>query len=277
MSVRGAAAGGWTADEGLALAARGLALGYGRRRVLEGVSLEVRRGAFWCLVGPNGSGKSTLLRAVLGVIDPLDGDLWIAPDLASRRRVGFVPQRCDLKPTLPMTVRELVLLGLTGTGAAGRESRADVSWALERVGLAAVARRDYWSLSGGQRQRALVARGLARRPTLLILDEPTNGLDLAAEESILELVAALNRDRGLTILFVTHAIALAARFATHVALFGGGRLLAGPRDEVLRGGHLREAYGVDVEVVLGGAGQPVVRIGPPPGAREAPGKPAGCP
>jgi zinc transport system ATP-binding protein len=230
------------------LRATGLSLGYGRGRVLEGVDIEIRRGELWFFIGPNGTGKTTFLKALLGALKPRRGTLELAPELASRRRVGFVPQRCDLKPTLPMTVSEFVLLGLEGTRSGRDEARESLEWALEKTGIAERGRRDYWSLSGGERQRALIARGLVRRPELLILDEPTNGLDAAAEEALVQLVAALNRDPGITVLFVTHVIALAARFASHVALFHEGRVTAGPRGAVLTGPRLREAYGVDVRI-----------------------------
>ncbi len=235
-------------DPDLVIRAKGLSLGYGRGRVLEGVDIEIRRGELWFFIGPNGTGKTTFLKALLGVLKPRSGTLEVVPELASRRRVGFVPQRCDVKPTLPMTVSEFVLLGLEGTQSGRDEARGSLAWALERTGLAKRSRRDYWSLSGGERQRALIARGLVRRPELLILDEPTNGLDAAAEEALVELVAALNRDPGMTVLFVTHVIALAARFASHVALFHEGRVTAGPRGAVLTGPRLREAYGVDVRI-----------------------------
>jgi ABC-type Mn2+/Zn2+ transport system ATPase subunit len=233
-------------EDAAVLVVRGLRLSYDGLPVLDEVHLTVRRGEFWFILGPNGTGKSTLLRAVLGVISPAGGHLELAPELASGRRIGFVPQRCDLKPTLPMSVSEFVLLGLAGTYARRSESRENLKWALEEVSLQDKEGESYWSLSGGQRQRALVARGLVRRPDLLILDEPTNGLDLPSEESFMALVEKLNRELGITVLLVTHAIALAARFATHVALFHGGRVLAGSKEEVLTSRNLSEAYKVSV-------------------------------
>jgi ABC-type Mn2+/Zn2+ transport system ATPase subunit len=231
-----------------AILARGLALEYPGRPVLREVELQVRKGEFWYFVGPNGSGKSTLLRAILGSISPSQGSLELAPSLTSHRKIGFVPQRCDLKPTLPMTVSEFVLLGLAGTRISRREARANLAWALEKVGLPEKADQDYWSLSGGQRQRALVARGLVRRPDLLILDEPTNGLDIAAEETLVRLVVSLNHDTGVTVIFVTHVIGLPLRFGTHTALFHGGSITSGRREEVLTDSLLGEAYGTEIRL-----------------------------
>lgn len=230
------------------LKTKGLTLAYGRRIVLEDVALEVRRGECWFLVGPNGSGKTTLLKAILGMLPPRAGELRLDPASASRAEIGFVPQRCDLNPTLPTTVREFVLLGLVGLRLTRRQEKERLSWALAKVGLDAMEDRDYWSLSGGQRQRALVARTLVRHPSFLILDEATTGLDLAAAEEFLRTVTELNRVDGLTILFVTHDLNLAARHASHAALFYGGRVHAGHGREVLSPENIEHAYGIPAEV-----------------------------
>jgi ABC-type Mn2+/Zn2+ transport system ATPase subunit len=224
--------------------ARNVSAGYGRRIVLHGVSLAVHQGEFWFLLGPNGQGKSTLLRAILGLIGTQKGLLLLAPALRDRSGIGFVPQRCDLNPSLPTTVREFVLSGLVGIRATTAERERRLVWALDRVGLAGLPRQDYWQLSGGQRQRALVARALARQPSLLI----TNGLDLSTEESLLESLANLNTSQGLTILFVTHDLNLACRFASHVALFHGGEVTAGPVASVLTPSALAATYDLSSEV-----------------------------
>jgi ABC-type Mn2+/Zn2+ transport system ATPase subunit len=213
--------------------ARDLVLAYGERPVLSGVSLEIRRGEFWVLLGSNGSGKTTFLRALLGILPPAAGSLWLHPELASRDRIGFVPQRCEINPTLPTTVREFVSLGMVGIRATGSDRSRRLAEALERVGLGRLDAADYWSLSGGQRQRALVARGLVRRPSILVLDEPMNHLDYLAEESLLRDLLEMNRAAGITLLVVTHDVALAEAHATHVALFRDGTAEAGDR-ELLR-------------------------------------------
>jgi ABC-type Mn2+/Zn2+ transport system ATPase subunit len=222
------------------LKATGLCLAYGDHTVLADVSFEVHPGEFWVLLGQNGGGKTTLLRAILGLLpprsgSPRSGSLWLHPELASRARTGFVPQRCDLTPTLPTTVREFVLLGLVGLRVHRREEQERLTWALEKMGLAGMAARSYWALSGGQRQRALVARALVRRPTFLVLDEPTNNLDAPTEDALLQLLGALNREEHQTIMLVTHNLSLAQRYATHVAFIHGGQMLSGPREQVLTG------------------------------------------
>jgi ABC-type Mn2+/Zn2+ transport system ATPase subunit len=232
----------------LILKTTGLSLSYGAHGVLRGVDMEVRAGEFWFLLGPNGVGKTTFLRAVLGLITPQAGRLWMHPQLACRERIGFVPQRCDLNPTLPTTVQEFVLLGLVGIRAGRAEQHERLSWALDKVGLGALRAKDYWSLSGGQRQRALVARALVRRPTLLILDEPTNGLDPSTEDALLQLLGALSAQEHQTMLFVTHDLAAAVRYATHVALFRNGGVATGRRDQVLDAQNLERLYGAAVVV-----------------------------
>jgi len=230
-------------QDALVLRARGLALGYGAKTVLTGVDLEVGAGEFWFLIGPNGSGKTTLLRAILGMLEPRAGSLELRPDLASRERVGFVPQRCVVNPSLRTTVREFVSLGLVGTRVRGPERGRNLRWALERVGLAGREDADHGSLSGGQHQRALVARALVRRPELLVLDEPTAGLDVVTEDAFLHTLSDLNRDEGVTLLFVTHELQIAARYASHVALFCPDGLASGRRGEMLRPGSIERAFG----------------------------------
>ncbi|MBX3027918.1 ABC transporter ATP-binding protein [bacterium] len=226
------------------LRAEGLTLRYRQQPVLDDVTLSVGAGEFWFLLGPNGEGKTTFLRALLGELAPAGGRLVLDEAVRDRAAVGFVPQRCTPNPILPTTVREFVELGLVGVCVDAAQRQARVQWSLAHAGLAGLERRSYWALSGGQRQRALVARALVRRPCLLILDEPTNHLDFLIEQSILDVLAALNREEGTTILFVTHALHLAARYGTHAALFHGGRVESGPAAELLRRERLTRAYGV---------------------------------
>jgi ABC-type Mn2+/Zn2+ transport system ATPase subunit len=225
------------------LKATALSLAYGDHTVLADVSFEVHPGEFWVLLGQNGGGKTTLLRAILGLLPPRGGSLWLHPELASRARTGFVPQRCDLTPTLPTTVREFVILGLVGLHVHRREEQERLTWALEKMGLAGMAARSYWTLSGGQRQRALVARALVRRPTFLVLDEPTNNLDAPTEDALLQLLSALTREEQQTIMLVTHNLSLAQRYATHVAFVHGGQMLSGPREQILTSNTLESISG----------------------------------
>lgn len=220
-----------------------LCLGYAGQRVLTDVSLSVRRAELWVLLGSNGQGKTTFLHALLGLLQPLSGTLRLDPQAARREHIGFVPQRCDLNPTLPTTVREFVSLGLVGIALAAAERPKRLAMALAHVGLEALVDHSYWALSGGQRQRALLARALIRQPQILILDEPTSGLDPTSHEAFLQLLESWNRERQLTILYVTHDVDVAERFATHAALFADGRVIAGPRAAVVTASHLERIYG----------------------------------
>lgn len=240
---------------GVLLGAAGLSLGYADRVVLHDVALTVRSGEFWFFLGQNGSGKTTLLRAFLGLLPPRSGVLETRADSA---RTGFVPQRCAINPTLPVTVREFVSLGLAGLRLPREQRAGQLDWALGRLGLRDLAHRNYRTLSGGERQRALVARALVRRPTLLMLDEPTSNLDPATERDFLHGLTEFQRTEGGACLFVTHAFSLAERYATHVGLVTEGTLIAGPRADVLTEPNLDRVYGrgraIHVHVDRAGAG-----------------------
>ena len=186
---------------------RDVSLGYEGRPILQHVSLAIERGEFLALLGPNGAGKTTLLRGVLGLIPILAGTIEYGFDrLASPP--GYVPQRETLDPIFPLTAFEVVLMGtyarLPLLRPIGRRERASANDCLEQVGLAALGNQPFWALSGGQKQRVLIARALAVEPEVLLLDEPTAGVDVAAEEVILDLIARLNRERGLTVGLVCH-------------------------------------------------------------------------
>jgi ABC-type Mn2+/Zn2+ transport system ATPase subunit len=224
--------------------ARDLTLGYGAAAVLRGVSLDIRAGEYWFLVGLNGTGKTTFVRALFDLVRPAAGTLWIDPERAGRARIGFVPQRSTLDPSVPTTVREIVTLGLVGVSLPAGERAGRLATALAEVGLEGREHADYWSLSGGQRQRVLLARALVRHPNVLVLDEPEAGLDPAAEDRLLALLERINRERGVTMLYVSHDLENVRRHATHVALFRDGAIHAGPVAAVLTDANLARTYGV---------------------------------
>lgn len=225
---------------------RGLELAYAGRSVLAGVDLEVRAGESWFLLGTNGSGKTTLLRAILGLLAPRAGVIRRHPRLAAPARLGFVPQVTGINPSLSTSVREFVSLGLAGARLPRASHGERLRWAMARVGLEGFERKDFWSLSGGQQRRTLVARALVRRPGWMVLDEPTEGLDVGTEELLLRTLDALHRDEGVTLFFVTHKLSIAARHATHVALFHDGRVSSGRRDEVLASEPARRIFGAEL-------------------------------
>jgi ABC-type Mn2+/Zn2+ transport system ATPase subunit len=222
-----------------------LTLGYGRRAVLHVDTLTIRAGEFWCIIGPNAAGKTTLIRTLLGDLEPLGGTLLVHQGLAAPAHIGFVPQHCSLNRTLPTTVREFVALGMVGLRLRPADRAERLRWALAQVRLAGKERENYFRLSGGQRQRALVARALVRKPKLLILDEPTQELDTVAEQQILETVGELNAREGVTVMFVTHQLEIAARYATSVAFVRRGGVVSGTREQMLTPSSLAEAFGAD--------------------------------
>ncbi len=166
---------------------------YGREVAVEGVSFAIRPGEIVTLIGPNGSGKTTLVRAVLGLVTPASGTVATRPDIA----IGYVPQDFAVDRVLPLTVERFLALGAAG----GREARRE---ALRETGVAGIAERPLFALSGGQLRRVLLARALLRRPDLLVLDEPVQGVDLGGQRDLYRLIAALRGSRGCGVLLVSH-------------------------------------------------------------------------
>jgi ABC-type Mn2+/Zn2+ transport system ATPase subunit len=207
-----------------------VALGYGGGAVLGHVSLTIERREFIALLGPNGSGKTTLLRAMLGLMPVLAGRIEYGFD-RSTRPPGYVPQENRLNPIFPLTVLDVVLMGtyarLAPLRPVGRRQRHCAARCLEQVGLADLAARSFWELSGGQKQRVLIARALAVEPIILLLDEPTAGVDPEAAISIMELIAQLNREHGLTVVLVTHQLPLVRRLADAVVWVEAGHVEKG--------------------------------------------------
>lgn len=185
--------------------------------VLRGVSLEIHAGEFWGIIGPNGSGKTTLVRTLLGLRRPLSGRILGPQDPDFGKRVAYVPQHAELAATLPTTPREWVRLGLTGLALSRTQRRDRVQDALGLMKLEDIALRDLSRLSAGQRQRTIVARALARKALLLVLDEPTEGLDAESREILLEALDTHHASGGVVIL-VTHRLEELGDRAQHIAV-----------------------------------------------------------
>jgi len=240
-----------------ALSVRHLSVAYGVRPALWDVDAAFPRGAMSAVVGPNGSGKSTLLKAALGLVAAESGHVLVMgrPLREARRDVAYVPQRDTVDWDFPITVREVVEMGrhprrgwfrrLTG------EDREHVDAALERVGMRGLAGRQIGRLSGGQRQRAFVARALAQRADLLVLDEPFAGIDARTEAALLEVLTDL-RDAGTSVVMVHHDLQTVRDVVDHALLLNVRVIAEGPPAEVLAPENLRRAYGE----VAGVAGAP---------------------
>jgi zinc transport system ATP-binding protein len=196
-----------------AVAIENLNFSYGPHRVLRDLSLSIDRGTTLGIVGPNGGGKTTLVRLLLGILKRDSGSIRIggfAPAAAVRRGdlVGYLPQHPPTAANLPLSARQVVRLGLAGkTGLLRAHPPEDLQFAdslLDRVGVAHLAEKPVASLSGGQLQRVYIARALAPRPMLLLLDEPTTGIDPAGQQQFIELLQGLKRELDLTVVFVSH-------------------------------------------------------------------------
>jgi len=223
-----------------------VSLGYAGRPVLEHVSLGIEQGTFCALLGPNGAGKTTLFRGMLGLIPTLAGRIEYGFD---RRGTppGYVPQKESLDPIFPLTAYEVVLMGAVARvpplWPVGRRRRRVAAECLARVGLGDAAEQPFWALSGGQKQRVLIARALAVEPRLLLLDEPTAGVDPGAEAAIIDVIAGLNRDEGLTIVIVSHHLRLVRAVVDSVIWVEAGVVRQGPTAEMLSPERLVDAFG----------------------------------
>jgi zinc transport system ATP-binding protein len=203
---------------------------YESGRVLSDVTLSIGAKDYVVLLGANGSGKTTLLKVALGLLRPTSGRALLferpATDPRARERVGYVPQRAVISSRLPATVLEVVLAGRAAKrrfGGFTREEREQAVRALERVGMAAFARRRIGELSGGQQQRVLIARALAADPGLLILDEPTAGVDRDSQLRFAEVLRGLNRD-GVAIVIVAHDLGAVGRDVKRVLALHDGHV-----------------------------------------------------
>ena len=214
-----------------------LTVGYERTPVLADVQITITRGSFVGLLGANGSGKSTLIKTILGVIPPLSGRVNLSKANGAKPVLGYVPQRESFDPVYLISSYEVVLMGALGrVRPLQRFSSAEKNFAMEclkQTGVAELGRKRFSQLSGGQKQRVLIARALATRPDLLLLDEPTAGIDAAAAAAIMELLESLNAERDMTIVMVNHDLYSVRRHVRDVIWLHQGKVLQGPVNELL--------------------------------------------
>lgn len=201
--------------EAPAIEFEGIGFSYpGQPPAIEGITLRVERGERLAIIGPNGGGKSTLLKLLLGELVPKAGTIRVlgmsAQAARSKRLIGYVPQRSEAERAFPVSIRQAVTMaaavGLPAWKRLSREAREAVEHSIERVGLKDLAERPVGSLSGGQFQRMLLARALAVEPRILVLDEPTVGIDAAGQEQLARVLESLHESGGLTMLIVSHDV-----------------------------------------------------------------------
>ncbi|SFR65062.1 metal ABC transporter ATP-binding protein [Halogeometricum limi] len=232
--------------------------GYTSAPVVEDISLRIDAGEYVAVVGPNGSGKSTLMKLMLGLLHPDEGAASLFGE-SSRRfddgaRIGYVAQHASAAKEMPITVREVVKMGRFPHVGFGRLSAADwaiVDDALETVGMTAFADRRVTQLSGGQRQRAFIARALASEADLLVLDEPTVGVDVESVEAFYDLLASLNDD-GITVLLIEHDLGAVTEHAERVVCLNREIYFDGPTAEFVESDALGRAFGTAASF-LGGS------------------------
>jgi len=210
---------------------RSASFGYADRAVVSDVSLEIRQGEVIALLGPNGSGKSTLVRGLLGLNDHLAGEVNLfgmpSSQFRDRARLGYVPQRHTLSTSVRATVAEVVAIGRlphqSWWARPNRRDREIIAASLDLVGLADRAQEDVSTLSGGQQRRVLIARALASQPDVLVMDEPTAGVDTANQEVLSQVLGRL-ADRGTTMLIVTHELGALGHIVGRILALAGGRV-----------------------------------------------------
>ena len=231
---------------------------YGETIAVEDVSLSVHEGDLAAVLGPNGGGKSTLIRMALGLLRPTSGAVRLfgrdAADFGDWDRVGYMPQVFagawrDFPVTVAETVAHGAYRGIAALALFRRSERPDVVEALEAVGMAGSVGRRLSELSVGQQQRVLLARALVRQPELLVLDEPAAGVDVSGEEQLYTVLRDFNRDRGMTIVLVSHDIGAILRQASTVACMDRSLVRHGPPHELTRE-EISKLYGAPVDVLV---------------------------
>lgn len=246
--------------DGLLISFEHVSCSYGAAPVIENVDLQVRQGEFVGIVGPSGSGKTTVLRALLGSMEPVHGRITRRSGL----RLAYVPQLETVDWNFPVTVGEVVAMSRrqkTWWPRLSTEERTAVEQVLERLGLGGLATRHIRELSGGQQQRVFLARALMQQPDLLVLDEPTAGVDVRTRHEVLHVLADLNEDppdgEGITIVLTTHDLNGLAAHLPRLVCFNHSVVADGSPVDVLQPYFLERTYGAPMEVLQHG-GMPVV-------------------
>jgi manganese/iron transport system ATP-binding protein len=232
---------------------RGISVRFGSVSALENLSLQIEKGLRVAVVGPNGAGKSTLFNLIAGVLSPSAGDMLVHGHSPSRHTcIAYVTQSNPIDWNFPVSVRDVVMMGRAGRLGLLRRPRAGdqelVRQSLNTVGMGAFADRQIGELSGGQKQRMFIARALAQEADVVLLDEPLAGLDVPAQEQILQILEDL-KTRGVTVLFATHDLELAAEHFDRILLLNRKLIAYGKQADVLTANNLTAAYGGHMQAI----------------------------
>ena len=213
-----------------------LCVGYDGKAVLQDLNFAVFSGDYLCIAGENGSGKSTLMKTILGLQQPVRGRI-LTLDGLRKNEIGYLPQQTQVQKDFPASVREIVLSGCQGRCGSrpfyNKEEKQLAADAMEKMQIAQLAKRCYRELSGGQQQRVLLARALCATRKMLLLDEPVSGLDPKVTAEMYALIEKLNREDGITVIMISHDIAAAVKYASHI-LHIGDAVFFGTKTEYLQ-------------------------------------------
>jgi zinc transport system ATP-binding protein len=229
-----------------------LVVRYNSIDVLSNVSFSVEAGAYIGLVGPNGSGKSTLIKAILGLLEPADGNVILfgraSSEMKGREKIGYLPQKMSFfNPNFPATVRETVALGLISQKIFPKRLESGDEMAIDRaldlLNISDLKREMIGNLSGGQQQRVFIARALVNQPEALIFDEPTTALDPETRDGFFELISRLNRENGVTVMLVTHDLGTIGKHAKQLLYIDKKVIFFGGFDDFCKSEEMTKFFG----------------------------------
>jgi len=227
-----------------------LSIGYNNQPVLTGISLSITRSSFTAILGANGSGKSTLLKTLLGLQPPISGHIHISTPDNVPLIFGYVPQVVQLDSLYPLRGFDVALMGVYGRVSPGhfvsQKERSFVRECLCAAKAQEFAHKPFSEMSGGQKQRVLIARALATKPDVLVLDEPTAGVDAQATHALLEFISQIHQERQLTVLLVTHDLALVRKHAQRVIWLHEGKVFYGTATQLLSPEHIEEIFETEI-------------------------------
>ena len=218
------------------------------QKILSHISLEIFNGEYIAIIGPNGGGKTTLIRMLLGLEKPSNGEIRLygkeMKNFKEWHKIGYVPQRASLvDENFPATVLDIVNMGRSS------KEKADVEDAMKKMDVANLREKMVGTLSGGQRQRVMIARALASRPEILILDEPNTGVDMVSQKNFYALLAKLNKEEGITIVFITHDIGVIADDIARLFTINQKATICNDPKKALSCDDMTALYGIDAHLI----------------------------